>query len=73
MVKKFGIEGLLSLDPALQGKVAIESSPEQEEARVVYLDGSKEPRTLKVFDTVKVEIRAEMVEYRRTVQLVLTL
>jgi len=49
----------------------IESSPEKEEAKIVYKDGSKPTRTLKVFDNLDVEIRAEMVEFRRTVQLVL--
>ena len=39
----------------------------------MYVDGSKEPQILKVFDNVMVEIRAEMVEYRRTVQLILQL
>jgi len=73
MVKKFGIEGLLTLDPGLQGRVHIEASTETEEARVVYLDGSKSTKTLKVFDNVTVEIRAEMVEFRRTVQLILML
>ena len=41
MVKKFGIEGLLSIDPTMTNKVTIESSGEREEARIVYLDGSK--------------------------------
>lgn len=73
MVKKFGIEGLLTLDVSLQGKAQIESSVETEEARVVFLDSSKPTQTFKVFDNVNVEIRAEMVEYRRTVQLILKL
>jgi len=73
MVKKFGIEGLLTIDPAMKDKIAIEASSEREEARIVFLDGSKEPQPLKVFDNVSVEIRAEMVEYRRTVQLILRL
>ncbi len=73
MVKKFGLEGLLTLDAALAEKAVIESKPEKEECRIVFKDGSKEPRVLKVFDNVQVEIRAEMVEYRRTVQLVLKL
>jgi len=73
MVKKFGLEGLLTLDPAIADKVVIESQPEKEQAMIVFKDGSKEPQILKVFDNVNVEIRAQMVEYRRTVQLVLTL
>ena len=73
MVKKFGIEGLLTIDPAHKDNVVIESSAEKEEAKIIYKDGSKAPRTIKVFDNVEVEIRALMVEYRRTVQLVLLL
>ena len=74
MVKKFGIEGLLTVDPAMSSSVVIESAPEREEATVILTrDGSTERRTLKVFDNLTVEIRAEMVEYRRTVQLVLVL
>ena len=37
---------------------------------MVFGDGRKD-KVLKVFDSVMVEIRAEMIEYRRTVQLVL--
>ena len=71
MVKKFGIEGLISLDKAMQDAgVSIQSNTEKEEARVVFSDGRKD-KVLKVFDSVMVEIRAEMIEYRRTVQLVL--
>jgi len=43
MVKKFGIEGLLTIDPAMSKKVAIEALPDKEQAKIVYLDGSKEP------------------------------
>ena len=67
MVKKFGIEGLLMVDPEVKDKVLIESNPEKEEATVVFKDGSREPYVMKVFDSVKVEIRAQMVEYRRSV------
>ena len=35
MVKKFGIEGLLTVDPAMQSSVVIESAPEREEAKVI--------------------------------------
>ena len=73
MVKKFGIEGLLTIDPEMASRVVIEFSAEKETASIVYKDGSQKPRTLKVFDNLNVEIRAEMVEYRRTVQLILTL
>ena len=73
MVKKYGIEGLLTVDAAHKDIVRIESYPEREEAKIVFTDGSAEDMTLKVFDNIDVEIRAEMVEYRRTVQLVLKL
>ncbi len=40
MVKKFGLEGLLTLDAALAEKAVIESKPEKEECRIVFKDGS---------------------------------
>ena len=41
MVKKFGIEGLLTVDPAMSSSVVIESAPEREEATVIQTrDGS---------------------------------
>ena len=36
MVKKFGIEGLLTLNKSQEATLAIESSPEKEEAKIVY-------------------------------------
>ena len=43
-------------------------------AKIIAKGASQEVlKTLKVFDSVKVEIRAAMVEYRRTVELVLLL
>lgn len=72
MVKKYGIEGLLTVD----GQVAyIESNPEKEEARVISKKGSGQQvlKVLKVFDSVNVEIKAAMVEFRRTVELALLL
>ncbi len=42
MVKKFGLEGLLTLDASLGDTVVIESKPEKEEARIVFKDGSRE-------------------------------
>ena len=51
--------------------IVIESSPEKQEARIIYKDGSKETRIVNVFDNLDIEIRAEVEEFRRTVQLVL--
>ena len=71
MVKKYGIEGLLTVD---KNMATIQSNPEKEVAKVITKSaGQEEVKTLKVFDSVKVEIRAAMVEYRRTVELVLLL
>ena len=71
MVKKYGIEGLLTVD---KNMATIQSNPEKEVAKVITKSaGQEEVKTLKVFDSVKVEIRAAMVEYRRTVELVLIL
>ena len=71
MVKKYGIEGLLTVDSSA---AIIESNPEKEIANVISKTGGQDVlKTLKVFDSVKVEIRAAMVEYRRTVELVLIL
>ena len=67
MVKKFGIEGLLTIDESQRDNIQIESNPEQEKAQIVFRDGSREPIEVRVFNNLKVQIRAEMVEYRRTV------
>ena len=40
MVKKFGIEGLLTIDPEMASRVVIEFSAEKETASIVYKDGS---------------------------------
>lgn len=56
MVQKYGLEGLLVTDQ-------LQCYPEQEQAIV-------NKRTIKVFDRVKVFIKAEMVEFRRSVSLV---
>lgn len=70
MVKKYGIEGLLTIDNTV---AIIESNPEKEEAKVISKSNGQELKTLKVFDGVRVEIKAAMIEYRRTVELVLLL
>lgn len=57
MVQKYGIEGLLEVN----GTVVCQ--PEKETAVV-------NGRIVKVFDRVKVQIKAQMVEFRRTVSLV---
>ena len=48
----------------------IETSVEKEEAKIEDRK-SRKAKTLKVFDTLMIEIRAYMVEYRRTVSLIL--
>jgi hypothetical protein len=58
MVQKYGLEGLLVVE---KGKT--QCNPEKEKASV---DG----REYKVFDRVQVMIRAQMVEFRRSVVLV---
>jgi exoribonuclease R len=58
MVQKYGIEGLLVVN---SGSVVCQ--PEKETAVV-------NKKTIKVFDRVKVQIVAQMVEFRRTVSLV---
>jgi hypothetical protein len=58
MVQKYGIEGLLVVS---SGNVVCQ--PEKETAVV-------NGKTIKVFDRVKVQIVAQMVEFRRTVSLV---
>jgi hypothetical protein len=56
MVQKYGIEGLLvSTEP-------IQCYPEKEQAAIGK-------HTLSVFDNVTVDIKAEMVEFRRSVSL----
>jgi exoribonuclease R len=56
MVQKYGLEGLLVTQGSLQCR------PEQETA---VINGKE----VKVFDRVKVMIKAEMVEFRRSVSL----
>ena len=74
MVQQFGIEGLLTIADAQKHSVHVEVNMEKEEAVIVDQRNTTETRkVVKVFDNVKVEIRAEMVEYRRTVSLVLML
>jgi len=58
MVQKYGIEGLLVVS---SGNVVCQ--PEKETAVV-------NGKIIKVFDRVKVQIVAQMVEFRRTVSLV---
>ena len=70
MVQKFGLEGLLSIDEKSRAQYVIETSVEKEEARIENKK-SGQTRQLKVFDTLMIEIRADMVEYRRTVSLIL--
>ena len=71
MVQKFGIEGLLTVDHTLtKAGVQVTTNVEREEAMIAQMnEGKREERVIKVFDNVKVEIRAEMVEFRRTVSL----
>ena len=74
MVDKFGLEGLLTIDDKQKKSVHIEINMEKEEAQIIDQRKATDVRkTVKVFDTVKVEIRAQMVEYRRTVSLILKL
>ena len=74
MVQQFGIEGLLTISDAQKRSVHVEVSMEKEEAVIIdQRKATEERKVVKVFDTVKVEIRAEMVEYRRTVSLLLML
>jgi len=72
MVQKYGLEGLLVVDDAVKKQVTVEMNVEKEEAYIIDQRKAKETRkVVKVFDNLDVEIRAEMVEYRRTVSLVL--
>jgi len=57
MVQKYGIEGLLVIEGT------VKCMPEKETA---VINGKE----VKVFDRVKVLIKAEMVEFRRSVSLV---
>ena len=72
MVQKYGLEGLLVVDDAVKKQVTVEMNVEKEEAYIIDQRKAKETRkVVKVFDNLDVEIRAEMVEYRRTVSLIL--
>ena len=74
MVQKFGIEGLLTVDETVKQQVTIEMDVEKEEAYIIDQRKAKvTKKVVKVFNNLQVEIRAEMVEYRRTVSLVLTM
>ena len=65
MVQKYGIEGLLMLTDDIDNKgPQIEVDTDKEE---VYVNKDV---TLKVFDQVKVQIVAKMVEFRRSIILV---
>jgi hypothetical protein len=72
MVEKYGIEGLLVVnnqqEESKQQSYALETKPEKDEA-ILRSPGGKS-LTVKTFDRVRVEIQAQMVEYRRTVNLV---
>jgi hypothetical protein len=73
MVEKYGIEGLLVVnnqqEESKQQSYALETKPEKDEA-ILRSPGGKS-LTVKTFDRVRVEIQAQMVEYRRTVNLVI--
>ena len=62
MVEKYGIEGLLVLENGLK----LDARPEKDEATILGLDKV----VVKTFDRINVQIRAEMVEFRRSVNLV---
>ena len=65
---------MLIIQDAQKSAVHIDVSMEKEEATIIDQRKAAEvKKVVKVFDTVKVQIRAEMVEYRRTVSLVLLL
>ena len=64
----------MTISDAQKRSVHVEVSMEKEEAVIIdQRKATEERKVVKVFDTVKVEIRAEMVEYRRTVSLLLML
>ena len=72
MVEKYGIEGLLVLNdgrPSEESKESfqLQARPEKDEATIFT---SKRSIVVKTFDRVNVQIKAEMVEFRRTVNLV---
>lgn len=74
MVEKYGIEGLLVLndtDPRTEesksGRLELEARPEKEEATIT---AGKKSIVIRTFDRINVQIKAQMVEFRRTVNLV---
>jgi len=62
MVEKYSIEGLLVLENGLK----LDARPEKDEATILGQDKV----VVKTFDRINVQIRAEMVEFRRSVNLV---
>ena len=74
MVEKYGIEGLLVLNDARPGQaeeskdqLQLQARPEKDEATIT---AGKHAVVVRTFDRVNVQIKAEMVEFRRTVNLV---
>jgi exoribonuclease R len=68
MVEKYGLEGLLVLNDAKGEKGELDARPEKDEATIVC---GKKSIVVRTFDRINVQIKAEMVEFRRTVNLVL--
>ena len=63
MVEKYGLEGLLVLENGQK----LEAKPEKDEATIF---GPGVQVVVKTFDRINVQITAEMVEFRRSVNLV---
>jgi len=71
MVEKYGIEGLLVLNDSTseESKESFKllARPEKDEATILI---AKRSIIFKTFDRINVQIKAEMVEFRRAVNLV---
>ena len=71
MVEKYGIEGLLVLNDTTseesKEQFQLQARPEKDEATILT---AKRSIFVKTFDRVNVQIKAEMVEFRRAVNLV---
>jgi exoribonuclease R len=71
MVEKYGIEGLLVLNDTTseesKEQFQLQARPEKDEATILT---AKRSIFVKIFDRVNVQIKAEMVEFRRAVNLV---
>jgi len=76
-IQKYGIEGLVSEDPAAAKsngesrctKIVPDVEQERAELQMQQPNGRSGPITVSLFDHLKIQVKAEIVEFRRSLNL----